>query len=108
MIRKTHVEMASAATATWFCERVQFSKKRTGITPDSTVAGIVRKADANRKRIPATYGVAVQSKTSGANPGACASVSRKLHDAEARQTFIFLHFESNPNRSQKRLVSLVF
>jgi hypothetical protein len=32
------------------CERVQFSKKTHG-----DGAGIVRKLDANRKRIPATY-----------------------------------------------------
>jgi hypothetical protein len=40
------------------CERVQFSKKTHG-----DGAGIVRKLDANRKRIPATCASSGQSKT---------------------------------------------
>ena len=40
------------------CERVQFAKKTHG-----DGAGIVRKLDANRKRIPATCASSVQSKT---------------------------------------------
>src|SRR5438477_5503510 len=35
---------------------------------------------------------------------ACPENCMTPHDAEAVQTFIFLHFRSNPNRSQKRLV----
>jgi len=89
------------------CERVQFSKKRTGITPHSRAAGTVRKSDANRKRIPATYG-AVQSKRFWGDPGAYAIESRKLHDAEARQTFIFLHFEPIRTGAKKDSFSLMF
>src|SRR6266478_8722254 len=34
----------------------------------------------------------------------CPENCMTMHDAEARPNFIFFHFRSNPNRSQKRLV----
>jgi hypothetical protein len=58
------------------CEWIQLSKKTHG-----DGAGIVRKLDANRKRIPATCGVVRQSKRFlTALVFAHAPVSEKLHN----------------------------
>ena len=59
-IRKTHVTMASAATATWLTNGSNSRKKCTAITPYSTVLESLRKSDVNRKRIRAGY-VAVRA-----------------------------------------------
>src|SRR5437660_11211220 len=89
------------------CERVQFSKKTHG---DGT--GIVRKLDANRKRIPATCASSGQSKRFlAALVLAHAPVQKNcvtLHDAEAAQTFIFFHLRPHWVRAKKVSFSLVF
>ena len=85
------------------CERVQFSKKTHG-----DGAGIVRKLDANRKRIPATCASSGQSKTIlAALVLAHAPVQKNcmtLHDAEARPNLHFLSSPATLGESQKSLV----
>ena len=86
------------------CERVQFSKKTHG-----NDARIVRKLDANRKRIPATRASSWQSKGflrgAGARSRAC---SEKLHDVEGRPNLHFLSSPATLGESQKSPVFLVF
>ena len=85
------------------CERVQFSKKTHG-----DGAGIVRKLDANRKRIPATCASSGQSKRFlAALVLAHAPVQKNcmtLHDAEARPNLHFLSSPTTLGESQKTLV----
>jgi hypothetical protein len=85
------------------CERVQLSKKTHG-----DGAGIVRKLDANRKRIPATCASSGQSKRFlAALVLAHAPVQKNcmtLHDAEARPNLHFLSSPATLGESQKSLV----
>ena len=86
------------------CERVQFSKKT-----HADGAGIVRKLDPNRKRIPATRASSGQSKRFlAALVLAHAPVQKNcmtLHDGEARPN---LHFLSSPATLGESQESLVF
>ena len=83
------------------CEGVQFSKKTHG-----DGAGIVRKLDANRKRIPATRASSGQSKRFlAALVLAHAPVHKNcmtLHDAEARPNLHFLSFPVQSKTGAKK------
>ena len=71
-IRKTHVRMARTATAAWLANGSNSRKKRTGINASFYSAGIVKKIGCtNRKRIPFTYRIAMQSKRFCDNPATC-------------------------------------
>src|SRR5262249_5150847 len=99
-IRKTHVTMASAATATWLANEFILEKTAWDNVSFQGV-GIVGKSDANRK--PSGY---LRSPCDQNDSGAIWSLVRAcqencitLHDAEARPN---VHFLSSPVQSEPK------